>query len=61
MPYDVMASSTACWLLKTRVLAIGICPLGTRMSIGHLLVQRIQWRNGMSNWTFRSGLHGGEI
>ena len=68
MPYDVLWSSTACWL-KTRVLVIGICPLGpmdpldTRMSIGHLtsLLDRmgksnVQWTIQMPNrhfdWVF---------
>ena len=39
IPYDVLSSSTACWL-ETRVLAIGICPVDSmdpmdQMSIGH--------------------------
>ena len=38
IPYDVLGSSTASWL-KTRVLAIGICPLDLMDPLDIRLVQ----------------------
>ena len=64
IPYDVLASSAACWL-ETRMLSIGICPLDPMDSldtvtfVGHLTRPvdpmdewNVQWTNGMSNGHF---------
>ena len=64
-PYDVLASSTACWS-ESRMLAIGICrlnpmePLDTRMSIGNLTRPVDPMDKWNPQWTFRLGLHGEE-
>ena len=66
IPYDVLSSSTTFWL-KTRILAIKICPfeqmdlLETRMSIWHLACPVDPLDKWNVQWTFQLYLHWGNI